>query len=109
MKALLLYPEFPDTFWSFKHALKFIRPRAGGPPLGLATVASLLPPEWSKKLVDLSVGTLKRKDLEWADLVFISAMAIQRKSARAIISRCKEAGLRVVAGGPLFTSEPSEF
>ena len=55
MKILLVYPEFPDTFWSFKHALKFIRKKAGSPPLGLLTVAAMLPAEWEKRLVDLNV------------------------------------------------------
>ena len=109
MKALLIYPEIPDTFWSFKHALKFIRKKAALPPLGLLTLGAMLPKEWSKRLVDTNVTKLDEKDLEWADLVFISAMVIQRDSARQIISRCKEAGLKIVAGGPLFTSEHEQF
>jgi hypothetical protein len=74
MKILLVYPEFPDTFWSFKHALKFIRKKAGAPPLGLLTVAAMLPSQWEKRLVDLNVADLKEKDLKWADYVFLSAM-----------------------------------
>jgi len=109
MKVLLLYPEFPDTFWSFKHALKFIRKRAASPPLGLLTVAAMLPPEWEKRLVDLNVRRLKDKDLAWADYAFVSAMTVQRESARQVIGRCKEAGVKVVAGGPLFTIEPERF
>jgi radical SAM superfamily enzyme YgiQ (UPF0313 family) len=109
MKVLLIYPECPETFWSFKYALKFIRKKAALPPLGLLTVASMLPKEWSKRLVDLNVTKLAEKDLAWADLVFISGMVVQRESARKVISRCKEAGLRVVAGGPLFTSEYDHF
>jgi radical SAM superfamily enzyme YgiQ (UPF0313 family) len=109
LKALLIYPEIPDTFWSFKHALKFIRKKAALPPLGLLTLGAMLPKEWSKRLVDTNVTKLDEKDLEWADLVFISAMVIQRNSARQIISRCKEAGLKIVAGGPLFTSEHEQF
>ncbi|MGQ3683959.1 MAG: B12-binding domain-containing radical SAM protein [Candidatus Loosdrechtia sp.] len=109
MNILLLYPEFPDTFWSFKHALKFIRKKASFPPLGLLTVAAMLPPEWSKRLVDVNVTRLTNEDLEWADYAFISSMVIQRKSAQHIIRRCKDAGVRVVAGGPLFTSEQEQF
>lgn len=109
MKALLLYPEFPDTFWSFKHALKFIRKRASLPPLGLLTVAAMLPAEWSKKLVDLNVRSLRERDLQAADVVFISAMIAQRDSARALIARCRAAGKVVVAGGPLFNAEQEEF
>jgi radical SAM superfamily enzyme YgiQ (UPF0313 family) len=109
LKALLIYPEIPDTFWSFKHALKFIRKKAALPPLGLLTLGAMLPKEWSKRLVDTNVTKLDEKDLEWADLVFISAMVVQRDSARQIISRCKKAGLKIVAGGPLFTSEHELF
>ena len=109
MKALLIYPEFPETFWSFKYALKFIRKKAAYPPLGLLTVGAILPDKWSKRLVDLNVTKLTEKDLAWADSVFISAMAVQRESARQVIARCKKAGLKVVAGGPLFTSEYQDF
>ncbi len=109
VNVILINPETPDTFWGFKHALKFIRKRAYSPPLGLLTVAAMLPQEWSKRLVDASVTKLRNKDLEWADCAFISGMTVQRESARRIITRCKEAGLRVVAGGPLFTMEPDQF
>ncbi len=109
MKILLVYPEFPDTFWSFKHALKFIHKKAGAPPLGLLTVAALLPPEWEKRLIDLNVTSLTPSDLAWADYVFVSAMVVQRDSARALIARCKSAGVKVVAGGPLFTMEHEAF
>ena len=109
MKILLIYPEFPDTFWSFKHALKFVGKRAALPPLGLLTVAAMLPHEWEVRLVDTNVRRLKEKDLLWADCAFISAMVVQRDSARCLITRCKTAGLRVVAGGPLFTSEHDAF
>jgi radical SAM superfamily enzyme YgiQ (UPF0313 family) len=109
MKVLFVYPEFPDTFWSFKHALKFIRKKAGSPPLGLLTVAAMLPAEWDKQLIDLNVTSLTEEELEWADYVFISAMVVQRESARATIKRCKTAGVKVVAGGPLFTMEPEKF
>ena len=75
VKALLLYPEFPDTFWSFKHALKFIRKTASLPPLGLLTVAAMLPRAWEKRLVDLNVRRLKDRDLQWADVVSTSLEA----------------------------------
>lgn len=109
MNILLIYPEFPDTFWSFKHALHFIRKKASTEPLGLLTVAAMLPPEWKKRLVDLNVRSLQERDLKWADYAFISAMAVQRKSAEQLIARCKAAGLKVVAGGPLFTGEHMQF
>jgi len=109
MKVLLVYPEFPDTFWGFKHALKFIRKKAANPPLGLLTIAAMLPTGWEKRLVDVNVAPLTQIDLAWADYVFISAMTVQREAARKIIARCKAAGVKVVAGGPLFTSEYAQF
>jgi radical SAM superfamily enzyme YgiQ (UPF0313 family) len=109
MRTLLIYPEYPATFWSFKYALKFIRKRAALPPLGLLTIGAMLPKEWPKKLVDANVTKLNDKDLAWADCVFISGMALQRESAHEIIARCKEANLKVIAGGPLFTSEYDQF
>jgi radical SAM superfamily enzyme YgiQ (UPF0313 family) len=83
--------------------------KAAFPPLGLLTVASLLPEEWPKRLVDVNVDSLTDKDLLWADMALIGGMAVQRKSAEQIIARCKASNLKVVAGGPLFTSEPDEF
>lgn len=109
MKALLIYPSYPDTFWSFKYALSFISKRAVHPPLGLLTVAALLPQEWEKRLVDLNVANLKDQDLGWADTVFISAMAVQKQSVKELIPRCKDSGLPIVAGGPLFTAAPEDF
>lgn len=109
MRALLLYPEFPETFWSFKHALKFIRKRASMPPLGLLTVAAMLPSDWSLRLVDLNIRKLTARDLGDADIVLISAMLAQRDSTRALIARCLAAGKTIVAGGPLFTAEFEAF
>jgi len=109
VKVLLIYPYFPDTFWSFRHALKFILKKASSPPLGLLTVAAMLPPEWEKRLVDMNVGSLEDGDLLWADLVLISAMAVQKESVKKIITRCRSAGVRIAAGGPLFTTEYEEF
>src|SRR5512136_1887000 len=109
MNILLIYPEFPDTFWSFKHALSFVGKRAVLPPLGLLTVASMLPREWSQRLVDTNVRSLTKKDLAWADCAFISAMVVQRESARQVLARCQEAGLRIVAGCPLFQIEHEQF
>jgi len=109
MNALLVYPEFPDTFWSFKHALKFIRRQAVLPPLGLVTVASMLPDDWHLRLIDVNVQPLTQEDLDWADCALVSAMVVQRDSARELIARCKETGLQVIAGGPLFTGEYETF
>ena len=109
MHALLIYPEFPDTFWSFRHALEFIGHKAAFPPLGLLTIAPMLPDAWEKRLVDLNVAALTDEDLAWADIAMVSAMAIQEDSARAVLARCRAAGLMTVAGGPLFTVEPENF
>lgn len=109
MRILLVYPKYPDTFWSFKYALKFVFKKAGHPPLGLLTVASLLPRDFELKLVDMNVEKLKEKHILWADHVFIGAMAIQKKSAVEVIARCKALGAKVVAGGPLFTTAHEEF
>ena len=109
MNVLLLHPEFPDTFWSFKHALKFVCKRASLPPLGLLTVAAMLPRSWTLRLVDLNVRRLSEHDLAWADLACIGAMIAQRESARHLIARCRAAGVTIVAGGPLFTSAPADF
>jgi len=109
MKILLVYPEYPETFWSFKYALKFISKKASLPPLGLLTVAALLPKEWEKKLVDMTVTALIDRDIKWADYVFISAMSIQKESVKKIIAQCKRLGTKIVAGGPLFTSGYEDF
>jgi radical SAM superfamily enzyme YgiQ (UPF0313 family) len=109
MNIFLVYPKFPDTFWSLKYALKFISKKATHPPLGLLTVAAMLPKEWKKKLVDMNVTILRDKDLEWADYVFISAMSIQNASVKELLSRCKKMGVKTVAGGPLFTAGYQEY
>jgi len=109
MRVLMVYPEFPDTFWSFRHALAFVGRKAVSPPLGLLTLAPMLPGGWEKRLVDLNVRKLRDEDLAWADVAFVSAMAVQRESAREVLARCREVGLVTVAGGPLFTTEPEAF
>lgn len=109
MKVLLAYPEYPVTFWSFDYALKFISKKAAYPPLGLLTIAAMLPDDWSIRLLDLNIEKLRDRDLEWADYVMISAMLIQKKSALSIMQRCRRLGVKVIAGGPLFNSTPDEF
>ncbi|MFC2112933.1 B12-binding domain-containing radical SAM protein [Bacteroidota bacterium] len=109
MNILLISPKYPDTYWSFKHALKFISKKATNPPLGLLTVASLLPGDWNKKLVDLNVTSLKDKHILWADYVFIGAMSVQQESAKQVIERCRELDRKIVTGGPLFTGEPENY
>jgi hypothetical protein len=90
MNILLIYPEFPDTYWSFKHALKFISKKSANIPLGIITVASLLPKEWNKKLVDMNVSRLRDKDILWADFVFISSISIQSASVKEVIARVQQ-------------------
>lgn len=109
MKALLIYPRYPDTFWSFKYALKFVSKKAAFPPLGLLTVAAILPGDWDMRLVDLNVRQLKDRDLQWADCVFISAMLVQKESVSAVLTECRRMGKRVVAGGPLFSGATEEL
>lgn len=106
MKILLVYPQYPDTFWSFRYALKFISKKASFPPLGLLTVAAMLPGDWDKKLVDMNVKQLSDEDIAWADYVFISAMVVQHDSAREVITRCQSLGKKEKEGksspSPLF-------
>ena len=104
MKILFVYPQYPDAFWSFKYALRFISKKAAFPPLGLLTVAAMLPEEWQKKLVDMNITTLTDEDIRWADYVFISAMIAQQKSVKEVIAQCGELHTKIVAGGPLFTT-----
>ena len=109
MNILLVYPQYPVTFWSFKYALKFIAKKASLPPLGLLTVAAMLPRTWTQRLVDLNTRKLTDADLRWADYVLLSAMSIQKASADEIIGRCGRLGVKVIAGGPLFTAHPADY
>ncbi|NLT12962.1 MAG: B12-binding domain-containing radical SAM protein [Clostridiales bacterium] len=109
MKILLVYPKIPVTYWGFQHALKFVSKKAAFPPLGLLTIAAMIPDRHEKKLVDLNVEKLTDRDLRWADYVFISAMLIQKASVREILGRCRHLGVKTVAGGPLFTAEPEAY
>src|SRR5919201_1275777 len=104
MNVLFVYPEFPDTYWSFRHALSFEGKRSAFPPLGLLTVSALLPPAWERRLVDLNIQPLNLDDIEWADLVFASAMLVQKDSLRSLVGLCKARGKRVVIGGPYVTT-----
>jgi radical SAM superfamily enzyme YgiQ (UPF0313 family) len=104
MNAFLIYPKFPDTYWSFKHALSFQGKRAAQPPLGLMTVAALLPASWPKRLIDTNVERLTDADLAWADVALISGMHTQREHLISIVERCRARGLRTVVGGPIASS-----
>lgn len=104
MNALLVYPRFPDTYWSFRYALSFQGKRAAQPPLGLMTVAALLPASWNKRLIDTNVERLKDSDLAWADVVLLSGMHVQQEHLISIVRRCREKGLRTIVGGPITSS-----
>lgn len=107
MKALLVYPEFPDTYWSFRHALPFEGKRSAFPPLGLMTVSAMLPRTWERRLVDMNVESLWPEDIEWADIVMVSAMIVQRESLEKVVELCRSLGKKVVVGGP-YVSTSSE-
>jgi hypothetical protein len=109
MKVLLVAAATPDTFWSFKHVLPFVFRRAAFPPLGLLTVAGMLPKDWQLRLIDLNTTRLRDVDIEWADYVFLSAMIVQSASAREVANRCKSKQRTVIAGGPLFTTSHTRF
>ena len=109
MKVLLVYPRSPDTFWSFRYVLKYVSRKAAFPPLGLLTVAAMLPSGWNLKLADLNVAPLEDEKLRWADFVFMSGMIVHRDSAHEVAARCASLGKPVIAGGPLFTSGHEEF
>ena len=109
MNILMVYPSYPDTYWSFKHALRFISKKAAVPPLGLITVSAMLPGAWSKKLVDLNTTRLRKEDILWADYVFLSAMYIQKTSVDYVIAECRKHGVKIIAGGPLFTQEFNNY
>jgi len=109
MRILLVSPQTPDTFWSFKHALKFVSKQAAFPPLGLLTVAAMLPRDWELKVVDLNVERLNDCDLRRADYVMISAMIVHQASVRDVAVRCAALGKPIIAGGPLFTTGHEAF
>jgi radical SAM superfamily enzyme YgiQ (UPF0313 family) len=109
MNILMIYPKYPVTFWSFKYTLKYISKKASFPPLGLLTVAAMLPKEWNLQLVDLNIRRLEQKELEWADYVVISAMLVQKDSVSEILQNCARLQKKVIAGGPLFTSKFEDY
>ena len=109
MKILLVSPTTPGTFWSFKHVLRFVAKKAAFPPLGLLTVAAMLPRDWELRVVDLNVRRLNDYDLRWADYVFLSAMIVHQESVREIAARCAALDRRIIAGGPLFTTGHENF
>jgi len=109
MKILLVSPPTPDTFWSFKHVLRFVSKKAAFPPLGLLTVAAMLPRNWHLRFVDMNVDRLRDDDLHWADYVMLSAMIVHKETVQEIVARCQAWGKPIIAGGPLFTTGHEAF
>ncbi len=109
MRILLVSPGTPDTFWSFKHVLRLVSKKAAFPPLGLLTVAGMLPDDWELRLMDLNFERLADRDIAWADYVLVSAMIVHQASVREIARRCGALGKPIVAGGPLFTTGHESF
>ncbi|MCU0569368.1 MAG: cobalamin B12-binding domain-containing protein, partial [Oculatellaceae cyanobacterium Prado106] len=98
MRVLLLYPLFPKSFWSFEKALELVDRKALMPPLGLATVAAILPQTWEFKLADRNVRQVTEAEWEWADMVILSAMIVQKEDFLAQIQEAKRRGKRVAVG-----------
>lgn len=109
MRVLLVYPEMPDTYYAMRHFNKIIGKKAAFPPLGLLTIAAMLPASWEKKVVDLNVEPLTDAHLQWGDLLFLSALSVQEVSVRSVITRCQNYPIKLVAGGPLFTHDYKRF
>lgn len=108
-RVLLVYPEFPPSYWGFQYALELVGKRAAMPPLGLVTVAAMCPERYELRLVDMNVAPLTDRDLEWADLVLTSTMVVQQRSLREVIARANRAGRPVAVGGPHPTSFSDEI
>ena len=108
MNVLLLYPRFPKSFWSFEKMIELMGRKALIPPLGLITVAAILPQEWNFKLVDLNVREVTEAEWSWSELVICSAMIVQKPDLLAQIQEAKRRGKRVAVGGPYPTALPHE-
>jgi len=110
MKALLLYPEFSALgFWNYKAVCRLVGAKYPASPLGMITLAALLPVEWELRLLDLNTATLDDADIDWADLVFIGGMLPQQPRFLRLIERVHSRGKKVVAGGPDPTSQPEVY
>jgi radical SAM superfamily enzyme YgiQ (UPF0313 family) len=109
MRVLLVHPEFPITYWGFQYSLPLVDKRATLPPLGLITLAALLPERWTLRLVDMNVRALRDEDLLWADAVLVGGMLVQVPSMHEVIARARRLGRRTIVGGPACTTSPSLF
>jgi radical SAM superfamily enzyme YgiQ (UPF0313 family) len=106
IKVLMIWPRFPASFWSFAKIMEILPKRAIHPPLGLLTVAALCPKTWELRLIDRSVEDLRESDLEWADLVMVSGMHVQKHDIHGLLRRARALGKRTMIGGPYASSEP---
>src|SRR6202453_1972198 len=106
IKVLMVWPSFPPSFWGFEGVLEMIPERAMTPPLGLITVAALCPASWQIRLIDHAFQELRDEDLQWADLVMVSAMHAQRADALAALARARAFGRRTFVGGPWASTDP---
>ena len=104
MRTLFIYPEFPKTFWSYEKILELVNRKVLLPPLGMVTVAALLPQQWEMKLVDRNVREVTEAEWDWAELVIISGMIVQKDDMAVQIANAKERGLPVAVGGPFASS-----
>ena len=109
MRVLLVYPRNPETFWSFKHSLPFVSRKCSFQPLGLLTIAAMMPPAWELRLVDLNAEDLLDEDIVQADYVLISGMIVHKASIREVVARCRRLGTPLIAGGPVFTTDAESF
>ncbi len=109
MNVLLVYPRFPPTYWSYEYALKFVRKKCALPPLGLITVAAILPAHWRPTLVDLNIETLSDRQLRRADVVLLTGMHVQSRSLHEILARCRRLAIPTIVGGAYATSEPEKL
>ncbi len=106
MRTLFVYPEFPKTFWSYEKILELVNRKVLLPPLGLVTVAAFLPQHWQMKQVDRNDREVTEAEWNWAELVVISGMIVQKSDMATQIAKAKERGLPVAVGGPFASSTP---
>ena len=109
IKALLVWPKIPDSFWAFNGMLELLSEKVVMPPLGLITVAALCPPQWSLRLVDEALENLTDDDLRRADLVMVGGMEVQKDGIREVLARARRLARRTIAGGPYASSEPERM
>ncbi len=109
IRALMVWPRIPDSFWTFTGMMRVLPEKAVMPPLGLVTVAALCPKDWEIRLIDLAIDKLTDDDIRWADLVMVSAMRVQRKGLEEVLSRARSLGRRTIVGGPFASDDPDEM